>query len=416
MPSIEATSSASIDAVENAMKGFVLNERINLKDLFKDSDKMRSGTVHRGVFISRIKTAFPKVHMTADILNGFADKYAAGPSGRTVDYETFIETIDLKATSLRGIHTSPSKAIQTVKVSGFMDGKANVDASVINRIRKTVSTRRPNLRLIFKNYDRFNKGFVTKHQFMRVVREELAASCKLTGEELQMLADAFGTGNGYDSNYIKFIDMVDDHKFTEFALGSQNAVRESSSFGASRSSTSAHTHESVLEKLKRISKCRGVRFKDFLEDADKHKRNQITRAAFSRGMSRAGVVLSPAECDALLPAYVGRDGTVLYRDFCRDIESAEIVHGLEQRPMASGDVPDLRDSVFQAIEMSSEEAAQCERAMDKIQKIVNGNILLTPAFKNFDKINRASCLPQYSVARLTRCALKVSQRATLKLL
>ena len=200
--------------------------------------------------LCRASNAFHKVHMTVPILDALKSKYAAGPSGRTVDYTSFIDAIDLKATSLRGIHTSPSKAIQAVRVGASSgSSKTSVDASLINRIRRAVTTRRPNLRLIFKNYDRFNKGFVTKHQFMRVVREELGASCKLTEDDLQVLADAFGTGNGYDSNYVKFIDMVDDHKFTEFSLGSSNKGGLPADDRDVPRSSSTATFEGVLEKL-----------------------------------------------------------------------------------------------------------------------------------------------------------------------
>ena len=163
----------------------------------------------------------------------------------------------------------------------------------------------------------------------------------------------------------------------------------------------------------RISKCRGVRFKDFLEDADKYKRKLITRAAFASGMARAGVTLSGAECNALLDRYAGRDDMVRYRDFCRDIDSAEIVHGLEQNPTAAVEIPDLRDAVTSAVAMTPEEESQYNKAMENIQKTVNGNMLLTPTFKNFDKINRANFHRLCFAVRLIRCASSASLKAIL---
>ena len=385
----ETADTPDVEDVVTAMRNDVISEGINIHPYFRIHDKMRSGFMHAGTFKSALKLAFPKIHMGEAILSGIVDRYIDRGKG-LVNYRAFIEVVDAKTTSLKGLHLSPSKAVAKTRLSDT--GKSRnpeVDINLIHRLRKTVSQRRPNLRLMFGNFDRMNRGVVTKSQFMRVIREELA-KCNLSGDDLTHLADAFG--KGYDSDYLKFISMVDvdNAPGADFVKSYESAPDED--WGESKHERE-HTHGDVLAKLQRISKSRKVRFKDFLEDADRHRRREITRNQFISGLNRAAVSLQPSEFDALLAPYTTFGGMIRYFDFCKDVERAEVVPGLENNPTHEGKVAEIpfSDGNF---ELTPEEVEASDCVLEKIKRAVkNSRMLLAPSFKCFDKVNRGKLIP-----------------------
>ena len=88
----------------------------------------------------------------------------------------------------------------------------------------------------------------------------------------------------------------------------------------------------VEDRLQALVVMKRVRINEFFHDFDKLRKGWVTRSQFSAILSTLGFDLTDEEFSSLADKYKAMDSMVDYRSFCRRINSAFTIEGLEWEP------------------------------------------------------------------------------------
>lgn len=158
------------------------------------------------------------------------------------------------------------------------------------------------------------------------------------------------------------------------------------------------TLEDVLEKIQKLVKQKNIRVSEFMRDYDKLRSGSITEKQFFSSLSMMKIFLTKNEFELLKEKYRNphKEGEVLFKDFCDDIDAVFVIKKLEKRADIS-DLSDITKTSFKLNELSLPDQAVLQEILKDMKAFFEVNrIDPKPAFTNYDHLKRGKVLkPQF---------------------
>nr|KAJ3422717.1 hypothetical protein HK105_006776 [Polyrhizophydium stewartii] len=404
-PQMAGSDHLQLSNVENKYRAQVFSMRIRLVELFQDFDKLRSGLMTASQFRRCVAASMDKgvvSPLTDAEVNVLIDHYL-DPKTRMVHWRAFVDSID-KVFGAKQLENSPTSYEQDI-VKPFRrplspSSEQNL-AEVISRLRSYVKHHGSDVKSWFKDFDKYNNGYVTYNQFRRGIPQNL-----LSMEEEDLLLTRYGEVLTGTVNYFKMNtdvnrkpprptidqsqlvaklkpsgDWYDDH----VPVGTEELLHHNNAQGSNKPSV-----EIIEEKIKKYVYKNRVRLIEFFRDYDRHNCGVVTEPQASR-VRLASLPLEQSEYAVLRAQYQDNTGRVNYRRFCKSIDDADAkavftINNLERSPLTSVHPPS-RDWLMQGSnELTPPEEARCAQIIARFRTIMKQRrLLLAPFFKDFDK-------------------------------
>jgi hypothetical protein len=158
------------------------------------------------------------------------------------------------------------------------------------------------------------------------------------------------------------------------------------------------TLDDVIEKIQKLVKQKNIRVSEFMRDYDKLRSGSITEKQFFSSLSMMKIFLTKKEFELLKEKYRNpyKEGEVLYKDFCDDIDAVFVIKKLEKRADIS-DLSDITKTSFKLNELSLPDQAVLQEILKDMKAFFEVNrIDPKPAFTNYDHLKRGKVLkPQF---------------------
>ena len=164
------TQGVDIDDVMIRIREHVKSRGIPLDVFFKDYDQLRSGAISMGKMHRALDIALgTNFRLTYQEKQALCEKYKSAEHDDEVYWNKFFLDIEQRV----HLETSPTKGVPSWKKWRFSIDATGVDRDdlngVISNIKRIVRERRMNVKQAFQNYDKTNRGTVTKNQFSCVL-------------------------------------------------------------------------------------------------------------------------------------------------------------------------------------------------------------------------------------------------------
>ena len=190
-----------------------------------------------------------------------------------------------------------------------------------------ITTRRLHLKPQFEDFDITKIGYVTKNQFVRILKqfELFPPNEKLFNLLLKKYMDR---GNLADVNYYEFIRDVD--RYNE--IGQQLSKSHTDNFQnysymprQSHATIRSHAPDSLndlLARLRRLVKEKRIRVAEFMKDFDKLRHGNITKQQLRLALNMAQLPLSDVEFNSIADGFAtqAKPNYVNWKDFCDAID------------------------------------------------------------------------------------------------
>ncbi|KAI9346901.1 hypothetical protein BDR26DRAFT_916308 [Obelidium mucronatum] len=426
IPSSLATT-PTVETVENKIRAHIFAKRIRLVDLFADFDKLRSGYITTSQFrrclggaMERGVVSAPLTDLEYTILMDHYKGQGVDGGGR-IKWVAFVDSID-KVFGAKKLELTPTLYIPAPhegwltcpnKNSLLMDHftlvvkpvrppltpkSESVLNDVIERLRQYVKHHGSDVKSWFKDFDKYNGGYITQNQFRRGIPPNVIS---LEEEELLLgqYSDNFtGTVNYFKMNtdvnrkekrrtkldHAKLVAKLvpGEHIENEHVpVGTEELLHAVGAYWAEKPSV-----QNVEDFIKKQVYKDRLRLIEFFKDYDRHNFGLVTEAQFRAGMHLTELHLDELEINTLVAAYKDKEGRIMYRKFCKSIEEIFTKSNLENDPLAEV-VPPARDFLVQGCnELSPVEEARCQQIIARFRTLMKERrLLLAPFFKDFDK-------------------------------
>ena len=390
----------SIEELVKKMQYVAYVEGLRLQDFFADWDRLRQGFIKRAQFCTVVTAIFGKsVPLSEDQLEALANLYPHKVEPNAIDYGSFIDAIEVEKAELRTLTQIPTQKVQQ-RAKPQRDDSVQVSAKVVpvlSRVAAKVQTRRINMKPLFEDFDRFNRGYLSRFQFARVLAQELTC-LSLTEDDMNALCDTFTVADK-GVNYFSFIKYVEAKKSTLNASGTTEepspALELTTTTMGTPSAKKSPSKEDVLRKLRIASSVHAIRFREFLKDDDLLRKGLLSVDKLVRGLSRTRIRCTPEEIDVLVKDYIKVSGSspshqlIDWLSLVRDIELAEVAANLEKEPENLSKIVRLERRARDPVKNLTVEEEEIVRA--QLQRIGNfvatNRILIAPTFYSYDKQN-----------------------------
>ncbi|KAJ3075759.1 hypothetical protein HDU98_006997 [Podochytrium sp. JEL0797] len=400
----------TVESVENKIRSHVLARRIRLSDgLFADFDKLRSGYVTAPQFRRVLGGAMEQMPLAESEYAVLMDFYKGKPcekgglsfEGR-IRWVSFVDSID-KVFGAKKLESNPTQYIpyphEVVKpVRPLLTPHSeSILNDVIERLRQYVKHHGSDVKTWFKDFDKYNGGYITQNQFRRAIPQNVMSQEE---EELLMgqYSDSFpGTVNYFKMNtdvnrkakkptrmdHTKLVAKLatNDHIENEHVpIGTEELLHSVGPYWDQKPSI-----QNVEDFIKKQVYKDRVRLIEFFKDYDRHNCGIVTESQFRAGIKLTELHLDEPEIKTLVQEYKEKEGRIAYRRFCNSIEEIFTQSHLENDPLANV-VPPAREFLVQgANELPPAEEVRCKEIITRFRTMMNERrLLLHPFFENFD--------------------------------
>lgn len=239
------------------------------------------------------------------------------------------------------------------------------------------------MKQFFKNYDKHNRGHVTRPQLRQVLT---AATILLLPKEELALEQRYNDDLGF--NYIRFLQELESETIAE-PLYCQ-MLEDKRRINAEKPLPDPHEDETnivlILAKIKAKVVRERIKILEFMRQFDRHNDRTIKRSDFVRSLDQLRCNLTPAEVDTIMKVFQAplKPDVIEYTKFAATVEEAVVVGALEKSPLL---VPlqHIPSEANSRAFLNFEERQAVTIAMDKLCKIQSPN--LEELLKDYDKGN-----------------------------
>ncbi|XXQ38349.1 EF-hand domain-containing protein [Plasmodiophora brassicae] len=422
--SVTAAAAPAWPQLELRLQAHVFQCGIRLQDFFVPYDRHRRGLLTRDNFHRALLAALiPVSPADVDVLaRQFTATYKNQPM---IDYKRFVDAVnavlgprDLERHPEGPILEGADRIRQFAKVvAAERRQPGNLDAhqqGVIRRALKQVCDRvvrrRLDLKPVFRDFDKFNSGCVTRTQFEKCLT---ASGFMFSEEAVRLLQRTYASsGHQEDVGYVEF--LADVARLAKYD-GSDATVppvvpcKPSSSAPSSSSAPPSKTSLDDLIYLLRVNSfAKGVRLFRFLRDADPLRRNCMTRTRFGAIVSSiANVNLTDAQLNTLQQAFphAKEPDQIDYQRLHDAIEAAGHVKDLEMQPLSAP----RRFTIVPAVpDVAPDEPIRS--ALESVCRfLTERNVTLVSFFKDFDRVNSGTISHAQFRSVLTSLDARVSK-------
>ncbi len=375
----------TITEIIQAYQDVVSNRRLNLKPMFQDFDRTKSGHITKTQFVRVLNQL--GIDLSPSVLSMLLKKYMDKGNADEVNYFEFINDVD-RPENIFGAgrdfnHSYDYFSVTDPRKVGAQIAQLepeDVD-DILARIRKECSEKRIRLSEFFRDFDRLRSGNITKPQFrigMNMAKIDLSTS------EYNLLLSHYSSDKPDMFRWKQFCDEVDEI-FTkkELEKDATLAVTKPATFTKYGTVNPPKQDKSLASKLvgKFKEKLRRERLdaKSFFQSWDRHNRFKVSPKQFRQVLATCGFDMTDTEAEALFKNYANQDGEIEYLKFLADAN-----------PEVKIDIEETK-SRYRAKERKFDGVTAFDRLMDKIKSIVKkGRVRLLEFFQDHDSLRKGN--------------------------
>jgi len=392
------TSMINFNDLMGRIRHHILIHRIRVKEFFEDFDPLRLGTISQTRFIRVLTslglTGLDGLPLTEKQMLALCNHYRHPEQKDLIIWKQFEEDLESVFT-LNQLEKSPSIEVSSSNLYEMVpSGSANMKS--MNRyneieLEETLQSwktkcqqRRIELYQPFQQFDRHNRGHVTRAQFRQCL-----ALVGLNGseKEFECVESAFVDDLGF--NYRLLMEKV--QPFHRDSLRYQTLQEELKDLNRQKvlpELKSVTSIQDVLQKIKGQVFRRRIRLYEWLKDHDKLNSGRLSSETFRRAINPCQLELTESELSLLEDYYRSRvDSTLIeYKKFCDEIESIFTTDFLEKNPLVDSEpyVP-IRDA--ENIQLDPDKQDRVDQLMNKLaQRVHRRRIQIFPLFEDFDRV------------------------------
>ncbi|XP_017798938.1 PREDICTED: uncharacterized protein LOC108579823 [Habropoda laboriosa] len=377
----------------------IFENRIRISEFFKSFDPLNAGKVtisqfKRGLDSLQI-SSLGRLYLAETEIDGLVTLYKDPNDPERMCWRTFEDDIDKvftvkeleKLSSLK--IKAPPKEIAELSRKGALNWQSerknirDLCEETLLKIRHRVEERRILLKQFFKDYDRHNKGHVSRSQLRQVLR---TAAVLLSEEEEIALEQRYNNDLGFNYNW--FLMELEARKVEEPLYNS--VLQEKKTINSEKRTPEATAEETnivlILAKIKAKVVRERVRVIEFMRQYDVHNEQVIKRTEFLRGLDQLRCNLTCAEMETIIKVFQAplRSNYVNYVKFGEVVEEAVAMGSLERAPLlvpVQHVPPEATPKTF----LNFDERHMVTTAVDKLSRVLQPN--LEELFKDYDREN-----------------------------
>jgi Ca2+-binding EF-hand superfamily protein len=302
---------------------------LNLKPMFQDFDKTRSGHVTKSQFVrvlNMLSIGLPE-HLLSLVLKKYMDKGNADE----VNYFDFINDVD-KPEDMFGAGRDFNHSYDYFSVTDPRKVETQIVKlqpedinDVLSRIRRHWSQNRIRLDEFFRDFDKLRSGRITNTQFrtgMSMVKFDLSQS------EFDILCTHYAADK---INMMRWRDLWDDvdkiftlkgiEKDATKKVDLPSIVTKYGQMGATK--YDSKLAENLVKRFKEKLLRERLDAKSFFQSWDKHNRYKVSPKQFRQVLATFGFDLTDKENQALWTYYSNQEGEIEYLRFLKDANPEE---------------------------------------------------------------------------------------------
>mmetsp|Transcript_17218 Transcript_17218/g.30890 ORF Transcript_17218/g.30890 Transcript_17218/m.30890 type:complete len:425 (+) Transcript_17218:254-1528(+) len=297
------------DQVMDRVKAHVRKFRIDVKDIFRDFDRLRSGKITKPKFLTGLELC--KLNLDHAELVALEKRFQDPNAKDKVMIAEFVDDIE-RVFVTKNMHLDPGMEAKTYKVKGksfelgILSEEEMHDFQVLmDSLAMVTQKNRVKMRRFFKEHDKGIKNRVKQSEFRSIMS---ILNISLSDKQLKLITQRFGIshfGTKLDINYDAFCNEVE-------AL----EVRRTSQFA------------SLMERMRKQFRKRGARgiigLQSVFKRMDSYDGNRILdKHEFIEGLTMFGFDVTKSEAKQLLKAYDrNNDGYVSFDEFIRGMRGS----------------------------------------------------------------------------------------------
>ncbi|XP_003693091.1 uncharacterized protein LOC100867927 [Apis florea] len=377
----------------------ILEHRIRISEFFKDFDPLNAGKTtisnfRRGLDGLQV-SSLGRLYLAETEIDALIALYKDPNDPDRVCWRTFEDDID-KVFTVKELEKlpnlkveSPPKEIEELSRKGTLDwqcqekSKRDLCEETLLKIRYRVNERRILIKQFFKDYDRHNKGHVSRSQLRQVLT---TAAILLSEEEQFALEQRYNNDLGFNYNW--FLRELEALPIEEPLYHSM--LKEKKLINAEKPPLVLTDDETnillILAKIKAKVVRERIKVIEFMRQYDVHNEHVIKRTEFLRGLDQLRCNLSCTEMGTIMDIFQSplRPDYVDYVRFGETVEEAVATGSLERAPLLVP-VQHVPSEASPKTFLNFEERHMATVAIDKLSRLHQPN--LEELFKNFDKEN-----------------------------
>ncbi|KAG6799425.1 hypothetical protein HZU73_05159 [Apis mellifera caucasica] len=377
----------------------ILENRIRVSEFFKDFDPLNAGKTtisnfRRGLDGLQV-SSLGRLYLAETEIDSLIALYKDPNDPDRVCWRTFEDDID-KVFTVKELEKlpnlkveSPPKEIEELNRKGTSDwqcqekSKRDLCEETLLKIRYRVNERRILIKQFFKDYDRHNKGHVSRSQLRQVLT---TAAILLSEEEQFALEQRYNNDLGFNYNW--FLKELEALPIEEPLY--QSMLKEKRLINAEKPPVVLTDDETnillILAKIKAKVVRERIKVIEFMRQYDVHNEHVIKRTEFLRGLDQLRCNLSCTEMGTIMDIFQSplRPDYVDYVKFGETVEEAVTTGSLERAPLLVP-VQHVPSEASPKTFLNFEERHMATVAIDKLSRLHEPN--LEELFKNFDKEN-----------------------------
>ncbi|XP_043520481.1 uncharacterized protein LOC122534172 isoform X2 [Frieseomelitta varia] len=380
----------------------IFENRIRISEFFKNFDPLNAGKTtisnfKRGLDGLQI-SSLGRLYLAETEIDALVTLYKDPNDPDRVCWRTFEDDID-KVFTVKELEKLPTlkvevppKEIAELSRKGashwLCEGKDIRDLceKTLLKIRHRVEERRILIKQFFKNYDRHNKGHVSRSQLRQVLS---TAAVLLSEEEEFALERRYNNDLGFNYNW--FLKELEAQRIEDPLYHSM--VKEKRQINAEKPPPEVTAEETnivlILAKIKAKVVRERIKVIEFMRQYDVHNEHVIKRTEFLRGLDQLRCNLTCTEMGTIMDIFQSplRPDCVDYVKFAEMVEEAVTLGSLERAPRLVP-VQHVPSEASPKTFLNFDERHMVTMAIDKLSKIQQPN--LEELFKNYDKENIGS--------------------------
>eukprot|EP00795_Rhopilema_esculentum_P008232 gene8232-14169_t len=393
-PTTPVTKRVDLAAVVGRIRHHVLVNSLRIEEFFQDFDPLRHGSISESRF--RMGLSAMGSNLSEAEFKCLTQTYADPKRSGNVLWNDFLLDIEIVFTK-RGLEKTPRYTVATSKEfvmqkpgtinwESTSAEKRQILDSAMSRMRETAKQRRVLAKPCFQDFDRHNKGYVTKSQFCQCLTSLCLNASK---EEMDVIIEKYADDTGF--NYVRFLEDLQPSEKTEnkyierlkeLELVNKKEIKDSGSAGI--------VH--VMNKIRTKVVKERIRVEEFMRDYDKLRTGRLLKSVFPRAIDLCQLGLVKSEVEDLMTFYesLNYPDYVDYTQFCDDVESVFTVKGLEKNPLY--DVKQFRPPPDSENNKLAENAENMlETVMHRLADRVRiRRIQIFPLFEDYDRVHNGS--------------------------
>ncbi|XP_050463997.1 uncharacterized protein LOC126858035 [Cataglyphis hispanica] len=377
----------------------ILEHRIRIHEFFKDFEYLNDGRITVSQFRRALDalqiSSLGRLCLVEPEVDALIALYIDPDDPNRVCWRTFEDDINYVFT-VKGLDKlpnlrveSPPQEIADLSRRGTSNWQCEPKSikdlceHVLQRVRQRVEERRILLKQFFKDYDKHNRGHVTRAQLRQVL---ITATILLSPEQVFALEQRYNNDLGF--NYTQFLQELESQSIVEPLY--LQMLEYKKRINAEKLPSEPHEDETnivlILAKIKAKVVRERIKILEFMRQFDRHNHLVIERPDFIRSLDQLRCGLTPAEVDTITKAFQSsaKPLVIEYVKFAKIVEEAVATGGLEKVPLLVPlqHVPsEASDKTF----LNFDERQTVAIAIDKLCKVPSPN--LEEIFKDYDKEN-----------------------------